>query len=126
MDSRAANLRSRTSYSANSARNGLPIHVECAVDKQTPTYIQTITANKVCSYKVDVRRRLLIAALLLVPICLVTIGVSRLVVGLNDYTIDTWRIVLLFANVFGCVAVLSALYARGRASARRPNIGRRR
>jgi hypothetical protein len=83
MDSRAARLRSCTCYSANSARNGPPIHAGCVVDKQTPTYSQTIIPNKVCPYKVDVSRKVFIGALLLVPICLVPAGISHLVSALE-------------------------------------------
>jgi hypothetical protein len=95
------------------------------VDKHTHVQSQTITSAKARTYEVDARRRLLIAVLLLLPICLVSIGVCRLVSGLNDYTIDTWRVVLLFANLFGCVAVLCGLHARGRASVHRRYVGRK-
>jgi hypothetical protein len=95
------------------------------VDRQKLIHSQTITPDKVWPYEVDVRRRLLVAVLLLVSICLASIGVSLLVRGLYDYTIDAWRLVLLFANVFGCATVVCALLARGRASVHRRNIGRR-
>jgi hypothetical protein len=41
------------------------------------------------------------------------IGVVRLFHSLNDGTISAWRLLVLFANIFGCVTLVCALYSRG-------------
>jgi hypothetical protein len=47
---------------------------------------------------------------------IVILGVARLFQSLSDSAISPWRLVVLFAHVFACVAVLFALYGRGRAT----------
>jgi hypothetical protein len=49
------------------------------------------------------------------------VGVVRLFQSLNDGTISAWRLAVLFANIFGCVTILCALYGRGRGARRLHN-----
>jgi hypothetical protein len=45
---------------------------------------------------------------------IVILGVARLFQSLNESSLSPWRLVVLFAHVFGCIAILCALYGRGR------------
>jgi uncharacterized membrane protein len=76
--------------------------------------MSTIARNTAWSVETNLKFRLLIAALLLVLVGVVSIGVPRLLQSLDDGTIGIWRLVLAFANAFGCVTIVWTLYARGR------------
>jgi hypothetical protein len=60
----------------------------------------------------------LLAALVPLLLLVLAIGIARFFQSLNDGTISPWRLVLLFAHLFGCLIVVTALYGRGRGSSR--------
>jgi hypothetical protein len=94
------------------------------VNRQTRAHSRAIARSKTWGDGTGLKRRLLIGVLVLVTVCVVSMAVLRLLQSLNDGTIDTWRLVLLFANAFGCATVFCALYARGRRPRQMRNMGR--
>jgi hypothetical protein len=93
--------------------------MESVVNGQTRTPSRTVQANSSWVQETRLKRGLLICAAILGLFCIAVLGVLRLFLSLNDGTISTWRLAVLFANIFGCVTVICALYARGR-ERRRP------
>ncbi|SDR58449.1 hypothetical protein SAMN05519103_06124 [Rhizobiales bacterium GAS113] len=96
------------------------------MDTQTRTRSRTIAHHKTWADESRLKRRLLIAGLSLALVGVALLGVLRLFQSLNDGTINTWRLVMLFANAFSCIIVVCALCARGRAPRPPRNFGRRR
>jgi hypothetical protein len=74
----------------------------------------------------QLKRKLLVAGLSLALVCVAILGALRVLQSFNSNTISAWRLVLLFANAFFCVALACALYARGRRPLHRRGIGLRR
>jgi hypothetical protein len=72
------------------------------------------------------KRKLLIAGLPLSLICVALLGALRVLRNFDSNTVSAWRLVLLFASAFFCVALACALHARGRQPRRRRDIGLRR
>ncbi|MBV9433001.1 MAG: hypothetical protein JO137_14365 [Hyphomicrobiales bacterium] len=71
----------------------------------------------------QLKRKLLVAGLSLALVCVAILGVLRVFESFSSNTISAWRLVLLIANAFFCVALGSALYARGRQPRRKSGIG---
>ena len=61
---------------------------------------------------------------ILVLLAMAVIGVVRLREGISDGSISVWRLTVLVASLFGCLASLATLYGRGREPARPRSIGR--
>jgi len=72
------------------------------------------------------KRKLLVAVMLLALACLVILGGLRLLESRNADGVNAWRLALFLADGFFCVNIICALYARGRQPRRRGSIGARR
>jgi hypothetical protein len=88
--------------------------MESVVNGQTRTTSRTIKAGGAAAEDARLKRGFFICAAILGLFCIAFLGVLRLFQSLNDGTISTWRLAVLFANIFGCVTVICAIYARGR------------
>jgi hypothetical protein len=88
--------------------------MESVVNGQTRSSSRTIQAGGTSAEDTRLKRGLFICAAILGLFCIAVLGVLRLFQSLNDGTISTLRLAVLFANNFGCVTVICALYARGR------------
>jgi hypothetical protein len=100
--------------------------MESVVNGQTRSSSRMVKASGASVEDTRMKRALFICAAILGLFCIAILGVLRLFLSLNDGTISTWRLAVLFANIFGCVTVICALYARGRSHPRPLPIVRRR
>ncbi|MFI4994859.1 MAG: hypothetical protein ACHQAQ_03630 [Hyphomicrobiales bacterium] len=85
---------------------------------QAPIKVQTIQAVAPRGGPSRLINPLLICSVALMLALVLIIGVVRLFHSLNDGTISAWRLLVLFANIFGCVTLVCALYSRGCQGAR--------
>jgi hypothetical protein len=88
--------------------------MESKVTAQLPVRAQTTFKPSAHASDSRSRKRLLICTLAIGMGFVAIIGVIRHFQSLNDGTISPWRLAVLFANVFGCVVIVCALYRRGR------------
>ena len=80
-------------------------------ERQSRAPISTVARNTTWWDGTNPKRRLLIAALLLVMVSVVSIAVPRLLQSLDDGTTGIWRLLVLFANAFGCVTIVRSMRA---------------
>ncbi|SDR50738.1 hypothetical protein SAMN05444161_4908 [Rhizobiales bacterium GAS191] len=93
---------------------------------QTRPQSRTSQASSTWTEESRLKRALLICGVALGLFCIAILGVIRLFQSLNDGSVSAWRLAFLFANIFGCVTVICALYARGRERPRPLPISRKR
>ena len=93
--------------------------METAVDARAQTKAQVTQAGPARESASRLLNPLLICSVAVMLALVLVIGIVRLFHSLNDGTISAWRLLLLFANIFGCVTVVCALYGRGRDRSRR-------